>query len=669
MHAPDPLALVGRTIADKYQIERFVSEGGFAVVYRAMHTIWRLPVAIKLFNALSLAPGEQQRELEQAFINEGALLTRLSAQTNAIVQARDIGSYETPDGNRIPFLVLEWVDGSALDQVLESERSARKQPWNLLEVRRFLAPICAAVDVVHEHGVAHRDLKPANILVFGGDPRTGEAGVKILDFGVAKMMLDNQRFQAALAVTGKALHAFTPHYGAPEQFSRRHGATGPWTDVYALALIAVELLAGREALQGNDLVELSTASCNDRTRPTPRTLGVSVPRAVEDVFRKALAVRPDQRFARARDFWAAFENALEGTPAGKSDSVRPVPATPGSVAPPAMEAKSGSGGGSRIAIAAAVAGAMFIVVALGAAALLARRGGKPPDTPPSAAPDRVSAPPTAPAGSVAMPVGCPAGTLRFDATEYFMGSDHQHSPANERPAHQVTLSPFCFDQREVTVARYKACVDAGKCREAPVGVSWQGSTKKERILLSATCNAAHRDRGEHPINCVDWNLAKSFCEAEGGYLPSEAQWEFAARGPNVTRFPWGDAAPEATLVNACDMACKRWGLRNDIPVRALVETLDKWPTTAPVGSFAAERARLQLDDMAGNVREWTADWYGPYPAERKEDPSGAASGVQRVVRGGAWNTGEATELTRSFRTGELPTVRRHDLGFRCAYSP
>jgi eukaryotic-like serine/threonine-protein kinase len=667
MHAPDPLALVGRTIADKYQIERFVSEGGFAVVYRAMHTIWRLPVAIKLFNALSLAPGEQQRELELAFINEGALLTRLSAQTNAIVQARDIGSYETPDGSRIPFLVLEWVDGSPLDQVLEVERSARKKPWTLREVRRFLAPICAAVDVVHEHGVAHRDLKPANILVVGGNPRSGEAGVKILDFGVAKMMLDNSRFQAALAVTGRAVTAFTPHYGAPEQFSRRYGATGPWTDVYALALIAVEMLAGREALGGADVVELSAASTNGRRRPTPRSLGIDVPDGVEAVFAKALAVHPEQRFARAREFWAAFDGALEGSTGAAFESVRPAPAAPGSVAPPPLRDPSSTGAGTRIAIAAAIAGALLVVVALGAASLLARRATKQPEPLTSAAPDRPEPPSPAQSAAVPAPRGCPSGAVQFAAAEYFMGSDHQHSPANERPAHQVALSPFCLDQREVTVARYKACADAGKCREAPVGVTWQNITKKERILFGATCNAQYKDRAEHPMNCIDWKLAESFCKASNGHLPSEAQWEFAARGPNVTRYPWGDAAPDATLLNACDVACQRWGQRNDIPVRTLFDQLDKWPTTAPAGSFARGRSRLNLDDIAGNVREWTADWYGPYPVERQSDPSGAASGEERVVRGSSWMTGDSAELPRSFRGAEAPSARRPDLGFRCAY--
>ena len=256
----------------------------------------------------------------------------------------------------------------------------------------------------------------------------------------------------------------------------------------------------------------------------------------------------------------AFDNALP---------VHAAPAAPGSVAPPALAGKPGPSAGGRIAIAAAIAGAMFVILALGAAALFASRTTKTPDLPASAVRDQPAPPPAAPNASVATPAGCPAGTVRFAAAEYFMGSDHQHSPANERPAHQVTLSPFCLDQREVTVARYKACADAGRCREAPVGVVWQGITKKERILFGATCNAQYKDRAEHPINCVDWNLAKSFCEAGAGRLPSEAEWEFAARGPNVTRYPWGDAAPDATLLNACDMACKRWGQRNDIPVRAL----------------------------------------------------------------------------------------------------
>src|SRR5690606_28598837 len=117
-----------------------------------------------------------------------------------------------------------------------------------IETMRLLGPIATALDVAHGKGVAHRDVKPANIFVLGDDPRSGGCTVKILDFGVAKMITDNTQMRAALAKTGTNITSFTPQYGAPEQFTRSYGATGPWTDVFALALIAVEMMIGKPAL-------------------------------------------------------------------------------------------------------------------------------------------------------------------------------------------------------------------------------------------------------------------------------------------------------------------------------------------------------------------------------------------------------------------------------------
>src|SRR5262245_21109689 len=95
MNKEDPLGIVGTLVADKYRVEQLVGEGGFAVVYRALHTVWQLPVAIKFFNALAYVPSEQQQGFEESFINEGKLLTRLSSRTSAIVQAHDIGTLTT----------------------------------------------------------------------------------------------------------------------------------------------------------------------------------------------------------------------------------------------------------------------------------------------------------------------------------------------------------------------------------------------------------------------------------------------------------------------------------------------------------------------------------------------------------------------------------------------
>src|SRR5882724_7687374 len=137
----DPLSIVGITIAEKYRIERLVGEGGFAVVYRAQHTIWNQPVAIKFFNGLSSAPVDQRDEFKNQFIQEGALLTEFSSQTASIVQARDVGTYTSPDGQWMPYMVLEWLDGIALDELIERERNGNAPAWTVEQVITVLAQV------------------------------------------------------------------------------------------------------------------------------------------------------------------------------------------------------------------------------------------------------------------------------------------------------------------------------------------------------------------------------------------------------------------------------------------------------------------------------------------------------------------------------------------------
>jgi serine/threonine protein kinase len=304
----DPLSIVGQVVAEKYHIEQLVGEGGFAVVYRAEHSIWKQPVAIKFFNGLSSAPKQQRDELLDQFIQEGKLLTELSSKTVGIVQARDVGSYVTPDGAWMPYMVLEWLDGAPLDAVLHNERQSGAEPWSVPEVIGFFQRVLPILEVAHSAGVCHRDIKPANFFVLG-EARHDATKIKLLDFGVAKMVADNTHMKAALAKTGMGITSFTPQYGAPEQFSRAHGATGPWTDVYALALVAVELLTGQEALQGDDLVQLGFATGDPSRRPTPARRGVARSPALEAVFERALAVAPEQRFASAAEFLGAVNAA------------------------------------------------------------------------------------------------------------------------------------------------------------------------------------------------------------------------------------------------------------------------------------------------------------------------------------------------------------------------
>ena len=321
----DPLNISGQVVAEKYRIEHLAGEGGFAVVYVAEHTIWKQPVAVKFFSGLSQAPAEYREELLQQFFQEGALLTELSSQTAGIVQARDVGAYTTRAGQWLPFMVLEWLDGTPLDAVLaEDQRQGR--PWTEGEVVGFLHRILPILDVAHRRGITHRDIKPANIFIMGGDARAPDTPCKLLDFGVAKMVSDHAKLSAALAKTGVAITSFTPRYGAPEQFTRSYGATGPWTDVYSVALLACEMLTGRAALEGEDLIQFGFSSANPTRRPTPRFLGAKVSDQFEEAFAKALAIRPEDRFQHAGAF---LEGALRGLPeqaqAASSNSLQLAP--------------------------------------------------------------------------------------------------------------------------------------------------------------------------------------------------------------------------------------------------------------------------------------------------------------------------------------------------------
>ena len=304
----DPLDIAGKLIEEKYRIERVIGEGGFAVVYRARHVIWDQAVAVKFFTGLTQVPANQRENLRQAFIQEGALLTELSSLNAGIVQARDVGTYASPDGQWVPFMVLEWLNGSPLDAVLDREQSQGVR-WTEEEVLSFLTRILPILEVAHQKGVAHRDIKPANIFVLGDDARSSGSTLKLLDFGVAKMLSEHARTNASLAKTGIAPTSFTPQYGAPEQFTRSHGATGPWTDVYAVALIASEMLVGHPVLQGDDIVQIGFSTGNPKRRPTPLAYGVEISDALQNLLSRALEVNPADRFPNAGEFFAACASA------------------------------------------------------------------------------------------------------------------------------------------------------------------------------------------------------------------------------------------------------------------------------------------------------------------------------------------------------------------------
>lgn len=209
----------------------------------------------------------------------------------------------------------------------------------------------------------------------------------------------------------------------------------------------------------------------------------------------------------------------------------------------------------------------------------------------------------------------------------------------ERPAHIVDLDGYWIDKTEVSNTQYTKCIEAGYCTE--VGCP--------ELLIEA----------EHPVVCITWDQAEAYCEWAGGRLPTEAEWEYAARGADGLRFPWGDDF-DGRRLNYCDSNCEL-GKKDETVDDGYVET-------APVGNYPEGASWTGALDMAGNVWEWTADYYGPYSEERQVNPSGPSTGGRRVVRGGSWHT-TPDHVRSALRTYSGPNQEIDHVGFRCASSP
>jgi formylglycine-generating enzyme required for sulfatase activity len=226
--------------------------------------------------------------------------------------------------------------------------------------------------------------------------------------------------------------------------------------------------------------------------------------------------------------------------------------------------------------------------------------------------------PTAPA-----PTGlAPTGMVVVSEGPFLRGSPD--GDADERPARRISLRAFAIDRTEVTQAQYAACVGAGKCA-APDATAAAGATM--------------------PVTGVSWHDAKAYCEHAGKRLPTEAEWEKAARGPEGRVYPWG---AELSCLRANYDVCGRGG-------------------PSAVGSLPDGASPYGALDLGGNVWEWVADWYSPatYAEGPERDPAGPAAGAQKVIRGGAFDTMAAT-VRSSYRGRAAPATRHRNVGFRCA---
>ncbi|MCA9656405.1 MAG: SUMF1/EgtB/PvdO family nonheme iron enzyme [Myxococcales bacterium] len=268
---------------------------------------------------------------------------------------------------------------------------------------------------------------------------------------------------------------------------------------------------------------------------------------------------------------------------------------------------------------------------------------------------------------------CPAGMVRVAGGKMFMGTDRDEAVlAPAHPAHQVEVGPYCIGVHEVTVDEYRSCSDVGECKRAHRTSEWPGEGPHQ-TAWDELCNENHDDRGDHPMNCVTWVQAQRYCEWKGGRLPTEAEWEMAARGSDGRVYPWGDEAPGPEHINGCGAECRTWRAAKGLPETPglLYPASDGFPGTAPVGSFPAGRTQWGLDDIAGNVFEWTADPFRLYPGAEPapEGDDSDSRAARRVIRGGAFNSFLPDHADPALRFPQAEGAHTHGIGFRCAADP
>jgi formylglycine-generating enzyme required for sulfatase activity len=584
----------GQILNNRYRIEELLGQGGFGAVYKAWDLNLERWRALK--ENLDASP-----EAQRQFKREAQILCDL-AQPNL---PRVIDYFVIPDptgGSGSAYLVMDFVEGEDLEKMLEHNH----EPLPEAQVIPWLFQVCDALEYLHNQQppVIHRDIKPANIKI------TPSGKAMLVDFGIAKL------FDPSLKTTIGA-RACTPGYSPPEQYGS--GTTDAQSDIFALGATAYHLLTGSLPPDSMDVVSGSAA----RLR-LAHDLNPSISPQLSEAVERAMQLNRANRWRSV----AEFKKALIPSPdfgrgdKGARDVVQP--AQPLARTLPLETTTTGSPTHRRSQLWIGGLGGLALVslVVLG----LAIWGLSSLLTPP-------------PSASIIDKKGVPMALV--PAGEFQMGSDNGSD--DEKPVHTVYLDAFYIDVYEVTNARYLACVSSGACQPPSQSKSYNRSSYYGEAQYA-----------DYPVIYVTWEMAKAYCEWRGGSLPSEAQWEKAARGglPGMD-YPWGNDQP------VCDKGAQNGANFGDCAAK----------DTEPAGSYSPNG--YGLFDMAGNVWEWVDDWYQSnyYASSPASNPTGPGSGDYKVLRGGSWNV-KSHFLRVAFRGRFDPYLSSYSvIGFRCAVPP
>jgi len=614
---PDPtLDRLQQAIGDRYEPLERIGGGGMAEVYLARHRLHGGFCAVKvLADHLS-----RDDDVVARFLQEAQTAAGLEGRPN-IVRIIDVGREAG-----LYYLIMPYVEGEDVESYLE--REGRLDPAAAAYVVREIA---RGLSAAHQQGVVHRDLKPANVRL---DP---QGGVTVLDFGIAKAGGVSDLTQA-----GDRLG--TSYYMSPEQI--RGEAVDARSDLYSLGVLFYELLTGQRPFQGETHHAIEMQHVNT-PGPDPAALDPSLPGELCDIVAYLMEKNPDDRYQSADavvDVLGEFApDRLPETLDARDDHtldrwrtqpVRPdidkfqapdkPPARQGSAPPPPIAAPPPPTGSNKRTW-------MLIGVVLAALALVAiavvviPSGGDDPNVDPTAASGSSGG------GSSPVDLTPPDGMVLVPAGNFRAGDPDPISP---RPLHSVYLDAFFIDRTEVSNRQYQEFCNATG-RPLPEDPYWQ--------------SAYIQTMPDHPVVNVSHDDAQAYAEWAGKRLPTEEEWEKAARGEDGRLYPWGMTPPTNTQANAEGRS-------------------DGFETTAPVDSYGEGEGPYGTVQQAGNVWEWTG---APYPVTPEEladmrEAMKESSSDWRVLKGGSYTIQSESQFLHLYQRRGFPSNGKNpSIGFRC----
>jgi formylglycine-generating enzyme required for sulfatase activity/tRNA A-37 threonylcarbamoyl transferase component Bud32 len=606
----DNTLTAGSVLGGDFEIVEPLASGGMGAVYVARQRSTGATRALKTMHAHLVSDADFRKR----FTQEATICTQIASEHVVQVVAAGID-----DQHSVPWIAMEYLRGENLEAFV-----TRKGRLSLEEMIEVFLQVGHAVGAAHRAGIVHRDLKPENIFI-SPSQRVGEAfTVKVLDFGIAKIRSASDSAAKQTSALG------TPLWMAPEQL-RMTGDIDARADVWALGLIAFYCLTGKSFWRAGTAEDVDLAALVNEIAYAPLSnasvraseVGApGVPTAIRSWFERCVERDRERRFPDAK---VALEGLLF---AAKNVESLASTLSPASITGIAIARTSGDTARSPFDMAAprtskeqrfTPAQLMVGLVAVGGLCFFALARTQPEVAvvePPHAAA------PTSPAAAAA-PLPAKDDSPMVIVAGGVMDQGRADGPADEGPTHRVSVASFRMDAHEVTVAAYEACVARGAC--TPAGTDDE-------------CNSGHPDRANHPINCVDFVQASAYCTAHGERLPTEEEWEFAAREDSDGLYPWGKEAP--TSEHAC------------------FQRVAAGLGTCPIMSHPKGQTRDGIHDLAGNVWEWTDTTFCTY--DRKTcDPS------MRMARGGSYSARAPEILSGTVRMAYPPSTRGAILGFRC----